>query len=178
LADLAVRAEHQHHVAAAHGSSLTQPLIGGDEGHAHPAGFGESDAGGLLRQVRRREHEVAGMGPVAPNAEVAAGAPNLPPEELLRPFDNHAGIVATRRARPDRVRHATEYRPHVTRVHSCTADRDHGITGGQVVRQIDLGQLQRGVKRLGAVNFCRDADSGAAPGGEGGGGGVHAGMLL
>jgi hypothetical protein len=118
------------------------------------------------------------MGPVAPNAEVAAGAPNLPPEELPRPFDNHAGIVATRGARPDRVRHVTEYRPHVTRVDSGTADLDHGITGGQVARQIDLGQLQYSVKRLGAVNLCRDADSGAAPGGEDGGGGMHPGMLL
>jgi hypothetical protein len=118
------------------------------------------------------------MGPVAPDAEVAAGAPNLPPDELLRPFDNHAGIVATRGARPDRVRHATEYRPHVARVHSGTADLDHGITGAQVAPQIDLGQLQRSVKRLEAVSFCRDADSGAAPGGEDRGGGVHAGMLL
>ena len=108
------------------------------------------------------------MGPVAPNAEVAARAPNLPPKELLRPFDNHSGIVATRCARPDRVRHATEYRPDVAWVHSGTADLHHGITGGQVARQIDLDQLQRGVKRLGAVNLCRDADSGAAPGGEAG----------
>ena len=118
------------------------------------------------------------MGPVAPNAEVAARTPNLPPEELPRPFDNHPGIVATRGARPDRVRHATEYRPHVTRVHSGTADLDDGITGRQVARQIDLGQLQRSVKLVGAVNFCRDADSGAAPRGEGGGGGMHSSMLL
>jgi hypothetical protein len=124
------------------------------EGHADRAGFSERDGGGLCRQVRRGEYEVAGMGPVAPNAELAAGAPDLPPEELLRPLHNPAGIVATGRARPERIRHGAQNRPHVARIHPGTADLDHGIAGRQVARQVGLDQLQRSVERLGLSTFA------------------------
>jgi hypothetical protein len=52
LADFAICAKDQHHVALTHGPGFAQTLIGRDEGYTDRARFGEADGGGLFQQVR------------------------------------------------------------------------------------------------------------------------------
>ena len=43
----------------------------------------------------------------------AAGAPDLAADQILRPFDDDARVVAAGRSRPHGVRHGSEHRLHV-----------------------------------------------------------------
>ena len=113
------------------------------------------------------------MGAVAQDAELAAGAPDFAAEEMLRPLDDHAGIVAAGRARPDRVWHGAHDRLRVACIHAGASDLDDRGAFGDAFSGVDFDQLQSGVERLGAGRLRLNADGEAVLAGEGGGGIVH-----
>ncbi len=129
LADLAVGAEHEDDVARLHAAGLAQALVGGDEGHAHGTRLAQRDRRRLHPHMRGIEDEVACMAAVAADAELAARAPDLLAEQVGGPVDDHAGVVAARRARPDRVRHRAEHGLDVARVDPGGGDLDHDLAG-------------------------------------------------
>jgi hypothetical protein len=110
-------------------------------------------AGGLSRQPRTGSMRWR-VGLVAPNAKLAAGGRRPPVRGALGgPLDDHAGKVATRRARPGRVRHRTQNRPYVAWI------VDPPLRCGARPRHVPEARHAAGVERLGGLELPRNADA-------------------
>ena len=107
------------------------------------------------------------MAAVALNAEFAAGAPDFAADEILRPLDDHAGKVTSRRARPNRMRHAAQQRLYVARIDAGAFDLDDRGALRDGFRPVDFDQTENRVEPVGAGRLRLHAD------GEGVGGIVH-----
>ena len=73
-------------------------------------------SGRLAHHRLAPQHEKLGVAAIPPNAELAAGTPDLLAPQLVRPGHHDPGPVAARRARPYRMRHRPQRRLHIRRV--------------------------------------------------------------
>ena len=77
------------------------------------------------------------MRAVAPDAELAAGAPDLAAQQVGRALDDDAGPVAAGRAWPHRVGHGAQCCFDVARIDAGAADLDHrGLRPGLGARRV------------------------------------------
>ena len=88
---------------------------------------------GLRRTSAAVDDEMRGMRAVAPDAELAARAPDFLAQEVGGSLHHDSGPVPARRARPDRVRHRAQRRLHVGRIDAGRTDFDDHLIG------LDLG---------------------------------------
>ncbi len=89
------------------------------------------------------------MRAVAADAEIAGGAEHLAPDALRWTVDDHAGIVAARRARKHRIGHQPGRGLHVGRIDCGGLDLDQHF----VCRACEPPSLDRGRERIDAFRF-------------------------
>jgi len=141
LPHLPVCTQHEDDVALFHATRPLQSFEGGNEGDADRARLLHGQIDRFGTHAAHGHGEIAGMRAVAPDTQLAAATPHFLAEHLLRPLDNNAGVIPTRRARPHRMRHEAQHSLHVARIHRGT-HHAHETLGKLDVRRILRANVQ------------------------------------
>lgn len=144
LANLAIAAGDQHHVARLGHAGAAQSFISRNERHAHGTGFDQRDGVRLGAHGLRADAQVLAVRTVAANAKLAATAPHLLPDQLARAIDNNACVVASRRTWPDGMRHQSERGLDIAGIHARANHFDNALARARLwPRHPDQRQLER-----------------------------------
>jgi hypothetical protein len=86
------------------------------------------------RAGRARQEEILGVRAVSRSADVAAGAPDVPPNEVRRPADDRPREIAAGDARQDRPMHHAGHVFYVARVDGSRFHRDEHFIAARLGR--------------------------------------------
>ncbi len=127
LADPAVAAHDHDHLARTWHAGATKSLLRRNKRDTQRAGLRQRQGVRAGDQCVVGQHQVPGVGAVAGDAQVPAGPEYFLPDQFPRPLAHHAGPVAARRARPERVRHGAERSLHVAGVDRRVVHLDQNL---------------------------------------------------
>ena len=128
LSDLAGHAEYQHRLVPVRHPRAPKAFDRRDERHADPGGFSPRQVLWFLDDRVGLDNEMRGMGAVAPDSEIAGRSEHFAADRAGRTIDHHTGVVASRSARKDRVRHQPGRRLDVGRIDGSRLDLDQHLS--------------------------------------------------